>query len=547
MSAGLPIELRDPAVRQNTLAAWSIHLGRAVNDPVALRRQLGDGDLASTAAATARRRPGAPALEVAGAGISHGRLDHEVGLAAASLRRLGLGPGQAVLVMMESVLAAVVAYLGAIRTGSAVVLAGSSHTQAEIRHMAAAADVDVIVGSGAGLETAIAAAHASVRDVAGLSSDDRHMTPLLLSDLAGEPHDPEPLDPDAPAILAFTSGTTGRPKCTPLTHRNLLASIRAAMWAWRWRPNEHVVHALPLSHQHGLSAIHATLLSGGRATVLERFDTRRLIDTIVEQRPTALFAVPAMHERLLHDLGDDVRHLGMLRFFTSGSAPLSISLAHRVERATGQLPLERYGSTEAGLNVSNPLNGPRIAGSIGVPLPGVEIALADGVETVWAPDRPGELLIRGPQVFAGYRDAASTDVFRSGWFRTGDIAVLDGRTGYLRIVGRSKEMIITGGMNVYPREVEDVLSSGRGVEDVAVVGVPSERWGEEVVAFVSPANVPTDSLADLAAQALAPYKRPKRIMALDAIPRTDLGKVIVSALIEAAAGHPDWMLPPGRI
>ncbi|MGH8913723.1 MAG: class I adenylate-forming enzyme family protein, partial [Acidimicrobiia bacterium] len=376
---------------------------------------------------------------------------------------------------------------------------------------------------------------ASVREVIGLADDDRSLTGLLLDDLRGEPMDVAPIAPESPAILGFTSGTTGRPKCAPLSHRNLLASIRGVMWAWRWTEAEHLVHSLPISHQHGLGGIHATLLAGSRATVFERFDAESILATI-EQGATAMFAVPSIHESLLRDLGDRASGLGRLRVATSGSAPLPADLALRVEQITGQLPLERYGSTEAGLDISNPLLGRRISGTVGLALPGVEAAMVDDAGDPVPPGEPGEILIRGPQVFSGYRGIEPADTFLFDWFRTGDIGIVDPETGYLSIVGRSKELIISGGMNVYPREVEAVLRTGPGVEDAAVIGFPSQRWGEEVVAFVAPAVAPVGLIAELAAGALAPYKRPKRILAVDVIPRTSTGKVNTTALLKMASG-----------
>jgi malonyl-CoA/methylmalonyl-CoA synthetase len=325
----------------------------------------------------------------------------------------------------------------------------------------------------------------------------------------------------APAMLAYTSGTTGRPKGALLSHANVVASIRGAMLAWRWREDDVLVHALPLSHQHGLSGVHATLLAGSRAVLLSSFDPERLGAAL--HGASVLFAVPAMYERL--DLGG-----ARLRIAVSGSAPLPPRLAERLAAQLGELPLERYGSTEAGLNLSNLVAGPRRAGAVGFPLPGVEARVGE----------QDELLVRGPQVFAGYhgREAATAEAFApGGWFRTGDVVAVDA-DGCFAITGRLKELIVSGGLNVYPAEVERALEDHPAVARAAVAGVPSERWGEEVVAFaVAAAGAELDDAALIAfcRERLSAYKCPKRVVALPELPVNRMGKVQRDALVEAAA------------
>jgi malonyl-CoA/methylmalonyl-CoA synthetase len=339
--------------------------------------------------------------------------------------------------------------------------------------------------------------------------------------------DAEP-DP-GPAMLAYTSGTTGAPKGVPLTHANVLASTRGVVKAWRWSADDVLVHALPLSHQHGLSGVHLSLLCGSRAVVFSRFDPAELTGAIAAHHATVLFAVPAMYERL--DAWDGIggTDLGSLRLAVSGSAPLSPALAERVQGWLGQLPLERYGSTEAGLDVSNAYDGPRLPGRVGWALPGIEVRL-DGDD--------GEILVRGPQVFEGYwrrPDATAEALTGDGWFRTGDLGRLDDEDGSLEITGRSKELIISGGLNVYPREVEAALEDHPAVAQVAVAGVPSERWGEEVVAFVVAAgDLDADALIAHARERLSAYKCPKRVVALDELPVNRMGKVRRDALAEMA-------------
>ncbi|HJQ94404.1 MAG TPA: class I adenylate-forming enzyme family protein [Acidimicrobiia bacterium] len=514
----------------DTQRAWATHLGVPAVNPDQLRRRLEEGDLASEFARVAGRMPHAPALTIGKDSRTHGELDRAAGAAAAWLTQIGVGPDSSVLLLAETSMEVVIAYLAALRLGSAVALADPSLTSNELQRMANVGEISWVLGSGPGLSRASQIDTPTMQGVVGLRKSDQAITSTVMDPLPDAKYAPRPLGSDRTAILAFTSGTTGEPKCAPLTHGNLLSSIRGVMWAWRWSPNEHLVHSLPISHQHGLGGIHATLLAGSRATILASFSPEHLLHTVKERQATALFAVPAIHERLLSEV-PDLNALKKLRLLTSGSAPLADELARRVETATGQLPLERYGTTESGLNISNPI-GRRIPGTVGLPLPGVEIALVADTSEVVAGE-PGEILVRGPQVFSGYRGGDGG--LERGWFHTGDIGVMDNATGYIAIVGRRKELIITGGMNVYPREVEEVLLAGPGVREVSLVGVPSVKWGEEVVAFVAPADVDLNKLSDHAAARLAPYKRPKRVFLVDALPRSQIGKVDKSELVKLAS------------
>ena len=272
----------------------------------------------------------------------------------------------------------------------------------------------------------------------------------------------------------------------PLTHRQLAVSIRAAMAAWRWQADDVLVHALPLYHQHGLGGLHTALIAGGTVHIRSKFSAADLVRAAGDTRASVLFAVPTIYQALM-DCAGAARAGGLrgLRLAVCGSAPLSPALAERLPTVLGRLPLVRYGTTESGLDVSNPVADPR-GDTIGVPLPGVlaRIRAAAGLAD---PGQDGEIQLRGPQVFAGYwNDPAATEAAFTpdGWFRTGDIGAVDPATGHLVIRGRTKEMIITGGLNVYPREVEIALESHPSVAEAAVAGVPDERWGERVTAWV---------------------------------------------------------------
>jgi malonyl-CoA/methylmalonyl-CoA synthetase len=356
----------------------------------------------------------------------------------------------------------------------------------------------------------------------------------------GGPLAPGGASGDDAVLLAYTSGTTGRPKGVPLSHANLLSSIRAAMRAWRWDENDVLVHALPFTHQHGLGGVHATLLAGSRAVVHGKFDPGGLCAAIESEKATVLFAVPAIYEKLLAWEGVESADFSSLRLAVSGSAALSPALAREVSSVLGGEVLERYGSTESGLSVSNPYEGPRKFGSVGLPLPGTELAIVDDAGRGLSPGDAGEIVLRGPQVFSGYwhlPDATGDSFYPGGWFRTGDIGRVDPDDGYLTITGRSKEMIISGGLNVYPREVELALEEHAAVDKAAVVGVPSDWWGEEVVAFIVPAEgreVNHEELTAHVRQRLSAYKCPKRFFAVEQLPRNEMGKVLRDELIHMA-------------
>jgi malonyl-CoA/methylmalonyl-CoA synthetase len=342
-----------------------------------------------------------------------------------------------------------------------------------------------------------------------------------LPDGAGDGLDLDAVAPSDPALLGYTSGTTGDPKGAVLSHANLLATSEAVRLAWRWSPDDRLVLALPLFHMHGLGVgLHGTLLAGASAVLLPRFETGAVLDAARDHEATLFFGVPTMYSRLA--ASPRLPELSRLRLCVSGSAPLPPAVFERVAAGSGQEPLERYGMTETGMNASNPYDGERRPGTVGFALPGVQLRLAGDSTT-------GEILLRGPNVFSGYwrNPAATEEAFTEGWFRTGDIGEFNA-DGYLRIVGRDKELIITGGLNVYPREVEDVLLTHPGVAEAAVAGVADEEWGEVVTAWVVPAGEAPEpkALLDHAAGRLAGFKCPRSVHFVDALPRNALGKVL---------------------
>ena len=503
-------------------AGWAAHLPGVADIPGYVA-SLGDATIPGLAAASADRVPDRVALEIDRDAITHAELDAGAAQVAAWLAAR-LGPGDRLLLAARSSLGFVRCYLGALRAGAVVVLANPAYTAAGLAHLVADSGAAIAFADGA-----------PARLLAGLPDPPLTVDPA--SPLGGPPASPAIVPgPDHTALLAYTSGTTGRPKAVPLTHRALLTSIRAAMAAWRWHEDDVLAHALPLFHQHGLGGVHAVLVAGGTAHIGSRFTAPGLAGDIRRHRATVLFAVPTMYQALLDDGQDHGGLLAGARLAVCGSAPLTAHMAERLAIELGRAPLVRYGLTETGLNVSHTATGIR-PGSVGIPLPGALVRLwADSVPAPFGAD--GEIQIRGPHVFHGYAGGTpgTGEAFTAdGWFRTGDIGRVDPASGHLVIRGRIKEMIISGGLNVYPREVETVLEEYPSVAEAAVAGVPHAHWGEQVTAWVTlqPGH-DFDEAAIIAHAhtALAGYKCPKRVYPLPALPRTPLGKLQRSALTE---------------
>jgi malonyl-CoA/methylmalonyl-CoA synthetase len=346
-----------------------------------------------------------------------------------------------------------------------------------------------------------------------------------------------PASPEDVAAILYTSGTTGRSKGAMLTHANLAANGRTLRELWAFTADDVLIHALPLFHAHGLFvALHCVLLAGARMLFLPRFDA----DTVVRLLPRAsvLMGVPTFYTRLLSHPGLSRETCAGVRVFISGSAPLLPETHHRFRERTGHAILERYGMTETGMNCSNPLAGMRVPGSVGPPLPGVEARIADGDGRVLGAGETGVLEVRGPNVFRGYwrmPEKTRAEFRADGFFITGDAARIDER-GYVHLVGRTRDLIISGGLNVYPREVEEVLDSMEGVEESAVVGVPHPDFGEAVVAVLrrsaSRPELTEDAVVAAARLHLAAYKAPKRVFFTDELPRNAMGKVQKNLLQE---------------
>ncbi len=337
------------------------------------------------------------------------------------------------------------------------------------------------------------------------------------------------IDGDEPAAIVYTSGTTGRSKGAVLTHNNFAANAVNLLACWRITDADRYLAALPLFHVHGLgNGVHAWLASGCRMRLVERFDLNRAPALFDSFQPTLFFGVPTIYVRLLELPDDSARRIGArMRLFVSGSAPLPQHVLEAFRARFGHTILERYGMSETLMNISNPYEGERRAGSVGLPLPGVSIKLLDAEGQPVTDGEVGEVYVRGPNVFAGYwrQTDATAEAFVDGWFKTGDLARRSS-DGYYTLCGRRTDLIISGGFNLYPREIEEVLLEQPGVREAVVCGVPDERRGELPVAYV----VADDSFDAAALEAacrrlLASFKVPRAFVRVEALPRNAMGKV----------------------
>ena len=475
-------------------------------------------------------RPDAVALEVPGGPqMTYRELDRAAGRWAAALRGLGLAPGARVAVQVEKSPEAVLLHLALLRAGLVHLPLNPAYRPAELEHFLTDARPQALVCDPA-REEALAplARGAGVAHILTLDAAGRGSLPERAA-AAPRPLPTEPRAADDPAAILYTSGTTGPPKGAVITHGNLVANARALERAWGWREDDVLVHALPLFHVHGLFVACHLALRGSRLRLLPRFDPEAVVRAFAGA--SVFMGVPTHYARLLACGRLTREACAGMRLFVSGSAPLPERVFAAFHERTGHAILERYGMTEIGMALSNPLAGPRVPGTVGVPLPGVEVRIVDARGLPAADGETGELQVRGPSVFAGYWNAperTAAAFAADGWFRTGDLARRDPASGHYAIVGRLRALIVTGGFKVQPEEVERHLEALPGVAESAVFGVPHPEWGEAVTAAVVPqagARLEEAALRGALRERLAPYKVPKRILVVEALPRNAMGKV----------------------
>lgn len=462
-------------------------------------------------------------------------LDAAAGRYAAVLRSVGLKAGDRLGAQVEKSLENVFLYLACIRLGAVYMPLNTAYQPAEIRYFLGDATPTVFVIAPERLaELKPVAREAGVGRVLTLgAAGDGELVELAASAMPLS-EVVERADDDL-AVICYTSGTTGRSKGAMITHENLASNARTLVRLWGFTAADVLLHALPLYHIHGLFvALHCAFFSGAKMLLLPKFDGRVLE---LLPRSTVMMGVPTFYTRLLADTAFTRETSGNIRLFVSGSAPLLSDTFNSFEARTGHRILERYGMTETQMISSNPLEGERRAGTVGLPLPGVEVRVADEQGNPLPLGQVGMIEVRGPNVCKGYwqmPDKTKAEIRPDGYFITGDLGIQD-PDGYLRIVGRGKDLIISGGLNVYPKEIEDAIDALPGVAESAVFGVPHPDFGEAVMAAViSRAGAELDEAAMIAIlrSRLAAFKTPKRVYFLDELPRNAMSKVQKATLRE---------------
>jgi malonyl-CoA/methylmalonyl-CoA synthetase len=476
--------------------------------------------------------------------VTYAELDELTNRTAGYLQSLGLQPGDRVALQLSKSLEFILLHLATVRLGAISLPLNLAYPPDELKYF--------LEDSGTKLFFALESNKEKVQSILPDLPDLRECVfldptkPDQFQSLISDNKVPSGLDMsldkrsglldqrsnDDTAVIIYTSGTTGRPKGAEITHGNLISNLQALHEAWGWQPEDVLLHILPIFHVHGLFvALHGALHAGGTALLMREFDARKTLQNLVEHQCTVLMAVPTIHRRLLNVPDAKSFDLSLVRLITSGSDRLPDDLFAGFQRTFGYTLLERYGMTETGMNCSNPLHGERRIGSVGPPLPGVEVRIADSDTGRFLPDGEiGDVQLRGPNVFKGYwrQPEKTADSFTpDGWFKTGDLGFRE-KDGYITLCGRSKDLIISGGLNIYPPEVERMLIEHPAVAACAVIGCPDEEWGERVtgVVVVNPGETVSESeLIAFCRERLAAYKSPKSIVFKDDLPRNAMGKV----------------------
>ena len=473
----------------------------------------------------------------------HSYADVEAGAArmAGALVSLGVKPGDRVAVQIEKSLAAVLLYLGCARAGAVFLPLNTAYTPAEVEYFLTDAEPTVFVCDPAKKDafgpaaTAAKVAHVETLgpDGRGTMADRAAAMPAIFSDVER--------GPDDLAGILYTSGTTGRSKGAMITQENLASNARALVDTWRFTGDDTLIHALPIYHTHGLFvAINVLLMAGGKMIFLPKFDADQVMSYL--PRATSLMGVPTFYTRLLQHKGLTKEATAHMRLFISGSAPLLAETHREFFSRTGQQILERYGMTETNMITSNPYDGERVPGTVGFPLPGVSVRIADPETGALMPKGAiGMIEVKGPNVFKGYwrmPEKTAAEFRADGYFITGDLGMIDARD-YVHIVGRGKDLVITGGFNVYPKEIETEIDGMPGVVESAVIGVQHPDFGEGVTAVVvraKGADITEKDIASALEGKLAKFKQPKKIFFVDDLPRNAMGKVQKNVLRDRYKG-----------
>ncbi len=459
------------------------------------------------------------------------------GRLAGALQGLGVTPGDRVAVQVEKSPEALMLYLACLRAGAVYLPLNTAYTLAELDYFIGDAEPRLVVVAPKAAEGVRTVAGKHGAQVETLDEAGGGSLLVLAADAGADFPDAARGAEDLAAIL-YTSGTTGRSKGAMLTHDNLLSNALTLRDYWRFTGADRLIHALPIFHTHGLFvASNVTLLAGASMYLLPKFDAGEVLRLM--ENASVMMGVPTFYVRLLQHPGLTRTAAEGMRLFVSGSAPLLAETHRSFAERTGHAILERYGMTETNMNTSNPYDGERIAGTVGFPLPGVSLRVSEPETGRPVPDgETGMIEVKGPNVFAGYwrmPEKTAAEFRADGFFITGDLGKIDAR-GYVHIVGRGKDLVISGGYNIYPKEVESEIDAMAGVVESAVIGVPHPDFGEGVTAVVvreKGSALDEAAVLDGLRERLARYKQPKRVLFIDDLPRNTMGKVQKNVLREA--------------
>ncbi len=468
-----------------------------------------------------------PLIDTGECTYTYDEIEHTAARLAARLIAIGLAPGERLLVQTAKSVEALILYIACVRAGAIYLPLNVDYTEAELAYFVGDAEPVLAICDPERVVLFERIGAPAVRTLAQLFADLPEITAVSV-----------PRAADDIAAILYTSGTTGKPKGAMLTNANLVSNGETLIDIWRFTPEDRLIHMLPIFHVHGLFvAMHCVLFSGACAIFLPKFASDPAIRHM--ENASVMMGVPTFYTRLLADAAFTREVAAPMRLFVSGSAPLSADIHRAFEDRTGHRVLERYGMTETGMLASNPYEGERRAGFVGPPLPGVELRIAE-FETgeVLPQGEVGIVEARGPNIFKGYwrnPEKTASEFRADGFFITGDMGVIDER-GYLQLVGREKDLIITGGLNVYPAEVEALLDDRADIAEAAVIGVPHPDFGEAVVAVVQAGEGFDEAVvASALRHDLAGFKCPKAIIAVPELPRNTMGKIQKKLLRERYA------------
>jgi malonyl-CoA/methylmalonyl-CoA synthetase len=470
--------------------------------------------------------------------VSYGEMERGSARLANVLAALGVERGDRVAAQVEKSPEAILLYLACLRAGAVYLPLNTAYTAGELEYFIGDAQPRVVVCAPEKHESvSVLARRLGVSATETMGADGNSGTLAARAAAADSRFQTVARAADDLAAILYTSGTTGRSKGAMLTHGNLSSNARALQECWRFTADDVLLHALPIYHTHGLFvATNVVLFSGAEMIFLPKFD----VESIVKHLPnaTTMMGVPTYYTRLLQEPRVTRELTARMRLFISGSAPLLAETHRQWRERTGHAILERYGMTETNMNTSNPYDGERVPGSVGFPLPGVSVRIADpATGAALAAGQTGMIELKGPNVFKGYwrnPEKTASEFRADGYFITGDLGRVDER-GYIYIVGRGKDLIISGGLNVYPKEVENEIDALEGVTESAVIGVPHPDFGEGVTAVVTSApdaKLTEEQVLCALKDRLADYKLPKRVIFADALPRNAMGKVQKALLRE---------------